>query len=485
MIRALALSGLALTAGCAQLAGLDSTSGDGRTSDSLSLQRMSVGATVTTAPVDLTGLSASYLVGDPAAPTRLPATSSAAGTWQADLDSAAPIEFTLPDLPTPIPRLYSFPNPSLKLLYAMLEHPNHTPAPASPANINLTVPLEVATTGAEAFAIYTLGSWTSRGLAAAELPVAPAMAIGPIVYDFTTSGSITGRPLEKLTRQDAYLVLRYLGAVLDGVAEAPPFDQTGNDTVTTATMTKVTADQTLDVVVAPTTITSRYTALRPAVTGVVMNWSVVAAPGYKIASNAGPALNSGAVAATDTGIAATYGNPFVARGWNTLFTLGTSASRSFTPANTTTPVTLFAGMSQLLEPAAGAIADLPAGLALTVSFNGTLLVTDGTQVPVPTSFVKVVLTTDKPTAAFYTLQVIDLLPNADSTALTFHVVYVAASDQPTFSLPPEVFQAGHCYTLRSFSTVGGYPSIASGDLTDRGLPLAQSFFDSAVIEVTP
>ncbi|HEY0189929.1 MAG TPA: hypothetical protein VGC42_02325 [Kofleriaceae bacterium] len=493
MIRALALGGLAL-AGCAQLAGLDTTSGVGSGSgsqqavDTLVIERMSVGATMITAPLDLTGLTANYLVGDAAAPTRMAATSPAAGTWQAPLAAAAPVEFTLPDQPTPpapIPRLYAFPTPTLKLLFAPLEHPSPTPAPPTPANIALTVPLDAPTAATDSFLIYTVGSWTSRGITAAELPVAGSTTIGPFTYDFQTSGSITGRPLERITSKDAYLVLRYTGSTLTGVSQAGAFDQTGTDTVMTSMMAPVTAAPGGDVAVNPTMIAQRYAALRPAVSGVVMNWSVSAAPGYKIASNAGPLLAGAPVATTDTSISLSFANPFVGRGWNAVLTLGTAASRTYTPAGMTASIVLSASMNHFLIPAAGDVADLPAGLPLTLMFNGAALTTDGTEIPTPTSPVRITLTTDKPAATVYTLQLLDILPNADNTALGLHVVYVAASDQPSFSLPPEAFKTGHMYTLRTFSTVGGYPSIASGDLTDRALPLAQAFFDSAVIKVMP
>jgi hypothetical protein len=486
MIRALAAGVILSSAGCAQLAGIDSTSGTGRAADTLALQRVSIGATVSSADLDLTGLTASYLVAGDGGTQIVAADSPAPGMWHADLADPAPVEFTLPDVPTPIPRIFAFPDRAMAAAYVSLEHPGRTPVPAA-SMITLNVPLDVPTTATDGFEILTAGSWTVRGFAATELPPIGTAAIGPVTYDFTTSLSLSGRPLDKLTSQDAFFVLRYAGALLTGVATATPFEQTGADMVTTATMAPVTANQMLNLKVDPPSIMTRYQAVRPAVAGLAMSWSASAAPGYAYASNTGPALQSGTVAMTDVGITSMYGNPFTGRMWNTIVTFVTSETRTYTPAGTTTPATLVAGMNQFIEPSVGAMLDLPAGLPLSITLGGMPLVTDGTPVAKPTDFVQVTFQTDKQMATLYNLQVFDLLPNAMTppTALEGHLVLSAAGSEPMFSVPPEIFQVGHSYTLRAFATTGGYPAMASGNFQMRALPLAQSYFDSAVIVVTP
>jgi len=54
-------------AGCAQLAGIQDTNGNGRPGDSVAVTRMSIGSKVVLAPLDPTGLTATYFVasGDP------------------------------------------------------------------------------------------------------------------------------------------------------------------------------------------------------------------------------------------------------------------------------------------------------------------------------------------------------------------------------------------------------------------------------------
>jgi hypothetical protein len=493
MIRVLpvAVGVVASSVGCAQLAGIDETS----QSNSFAVTRMSIGNMVMTAPLDLTGLQATYLV--PAATAgsfkAVAADQVAAlpGTWTKNLPDPTPIEVTLPDVPTPIPRVFAFPDRALSVLFAPLEHPDPSPAPDT-AMLTVTAPLDMPTVAGDSFSVYTVGSWTSHPLASGTVGLAQ---IGPITYAFNASVNLSGRPqFDRLTMQDAFLVLRYSGAALTGVAEAMPFDQSGADMVMTPAMVAVKQDQMLAVKVSPPTFTMRYSAVRPAVAGLAMNWSLVAAPGYQVASNAGPALQSGGLTAVDTGVTVNYGNPFAARGWNTIFTLATSESRAFTPMGTTLPVTLFAGMNQFLEPslaAPGFELTLPAGLPELIAMDGKPLSTDGQMIASPTKFVEVTFLPDNANATLFNLQLFDLLPNAAMTALEYHQVFAAASNKTTstgeasFEVPPEIFQVGHSYTIRALSTAGGYPGLATGDLATRELPLAQSYLDSGVFTVMP
>jgi hypothetical protein len=475
-----------LIAGCAQLAGIDNTSSNGRARNSLEVTRLSIGNQVVPAPLDLSGLPAQYLLatGSPGVFDRVYASPSGPGLWTLDLADPAPVEFRLPDIPTPIPRIFAFPNQALKVLFAPLEHPNRTPAPAG-AMLTVTAPLDVAPVGGESFQVYTVGSWTSYGLGAGSLGVPQ---IGPITYAFGASNNLSGRPqLDSLTTQDAFFVLRYVGPVLTGVAEAAPFDQTTADMVMTAMMKPVMQDQKLDVKVNPPALAARYAGVRPVVGSLVMNWSLVAAPAYRYASNAGPALQSGALVMADLGVTANYGNPFIGRDWRTIFTLQTYEIRTATLAGPMGPlsVTLFAGMNQFIEPSPGATLALDAGLPVLISLDGKQLAVDGNlTIPQPDKFVEVTFLPDNGNATLFSLQVFDLVPNAAMTAFELHTVFAAATNEAKFEVPPEVFQAGHYYALRALCTFGGYPGIANGDFTDRQLPLTQSYLDSGVFTVT-
>lgn len=499
------ISGLVATVissgGCAQLAGIDNTSNDGL-ADSVVVKRMSIGASVTTAPLDLTGLAAKYYPDPGAAPVA--ATTTAAGTWTAKLPLPAPVELTLPPDPAPVrgPRLMVFPDPALQVLYPVLEHPNPMPAPAG-AMITLTVPLDTATappapdgSPSETFEVLTIGSWTRRPLAA-ELPAVGSMTIGPVAYDFATSQVLSGRSqLDALTAADAFLVLRYVGNALTGVAEAMlTQDQTAADMVTTATMVAVAADQKFDASIDGAAVAERYAAVKPAVNTLEMSWQLAAAPGYLVGVDAGPLLQKPAtLTVADTMVSAMYANPFTSRSWNTLFTLVTLDSRTFTPAGAMAPAKLSAGMEQRLTPDAAATApallDLPAALPTRISLDNIQLTADGQTVAQPQQPVVVTFTADNTNATLYGVELSELVEVQTSampsvTAIERHLVYVAEAAAPSFTLRPTLFQAGKTYVLRALVSYGGYPNLATGDLLTRSLPVAQAFLDSAVFSVTP
>jgi hypothetical protein len=223
-----------------------------------------------------------------------------------------------------------------------------------------------------------------------------------------------------------------------------------------------------------------------------MSWALRAAPGYRLAVNAGPVLHSGGLTVADVGVNLQYGNPFAARGWNTMFVLGTSESRLYTAPGTTAQLTLFAGMNQFIEPSPGFALTAPAGLPIVVTLDGTPLSTDGQAFKQPTRLVRVTFLTDTPSgsmapsATLYSLQLWDLVPSATTATVLDRIIkYTAMSSQASFDLPPELFQMGHSYTLRVQAVLGGFPAVGDGNFVMRELPLAQSFLDSAVITVTP
>jgi hypothetical protein len=461
---------------------------------SVEVQRMSIGSTVEVAPLDLTGLQASYLVevaGTPSDFDRVPASDGGGGTWVTKLRAPAPVVLTLPDVPMPLPRVFAFPNLALSILYSSLEHPARS-APPPGAMLTVTAQLDTPTAMTDSFQVFTVGSWTSHPVPF-DMPGGSEVSV---TYPFDESTSLSGRAqLDRLTVRDAFLILRYSGNALTGVAEAAPFDQTGDDTVT-ATMHAVTADTMLDVLLGAD-IAKRYTAVRPAVADLSMRWSVVAAPGARIASSAGPVLNSGTVMAADTGIAARYGNPFASppHSWRSIFTLDTSESREFmlpVPGSeppAMLPVTLFAGMTQYIDASSGVtgIVGLDAGLPELIRLDDRSLSSDGLIIARPTRFVDVSFIANPATNTLYTVQLFDLLPDAGTPPARFepNLAFEAHGTEARFQLPPEIFQPGHSYVLRALCTAGGYPSINNGNLTMRQLPLSQSFLDSGVFTVMP
>lgn len=500
VVNRVTLAAVAAGAGCAQIAGIEDTVALG---DALAVTRVSVGSKIVSAPLDPTGLSATYFVAgsDPSKVDRVMGIPDARhGRWTTKLRAPAPVQYTLPDVPTPVPRMLAVPSLQLAVPYRVLEHPDPQPAPAD-GTFMVDVTLDTPIAMGEAFQTYVVGPWLKHDFAATDAPLAAAHFAPATAFGFTgATDRLSGRAqIDAITPDDAFLVLRYVGNDLTGVAEGPAFAQTAGVTVVPpATMTKVMQDQMLAMTVAPTTIAARYTTVVPAVTMLQIGWSLQAAPGYAYAMNAGPLLQAGSLLETDTGVSMLpYGNPFAARGWHTLLTLGTSESRVYSPAmgpmGAPTPITLFAGLNQFVDPTQPVTLEVPAGLPQAINLGGVRLAPDGLTIKQPTAFVDVSFTVDTPMLAtgpapaptVYEVDIYDLVVDATAMALERQFVYSAVSDAPAFSLPPEVFQVGHTYSLRAVANLGGFPSSDHGNFIDRQLPLAQGYLDGGVLTVVP
>src|SRR5262249_29443696 len=158
---------------------------------------------------DLTGQTATYVIPDASAAgglRRVSATLSGTDTWTADIpDTSPPIEFTLPDYPTPYPRVYALPSRQLLVLYARAAHPNPTP-PAKRAQITIAVTPNGPQAG-DSFSLLSVGTWMSFGLAG------PNGTTGQLQQTFPyeqVGASITGQ-IAAITRDDVVLVMRHTG----------------------------------------------------------------------------------------------------------------------------------------------------------------------------------------------------------------------------------------------------------------------------------
>jgi hypothetical protein len=517
----------AAAVGCAQLTGIENTVGPG---DSIAVTRMSIGSKVVLAPLDPAEISANYFVAgrDPSGYDRVPAVPDPShNRLTTQLRTPAPVEVTLSDDPAKIPRLFAFPGPQLSVLdvsenpatsaadsarsgntlYGVLEHPGRREAPMG-ATFAVNATLDAPVAMGQSFQVYVVGAWLQRGLSATEAPVG-AMQLAPPAFSFTAANSVSGRPqIDQITTDDAFLILRYTGPVLTGVAEAMPFTQSDMaGAVTTPAFPSMMApvapgplSPTFSATFTPAVLADRYKAVRPGVPAppqVQINWSLVAAPGYAVASIAGPVLQSSTVLTESLSV--NYENPFATRGWNTIFTLATAVSRVYMapvgPMGMPIPITLFAGMNQFLEPppspATPVALDLPAGLPQVITIGTTVLMNDDAFIKQSSQFFNVSFTVDMPpsTAAqgprSYNLQLFDLVFNPMTMAVDRVLVFAAAGKDPAFALPPDRFQVGHSYTLRALSTLGGSPGTEQGDFLHPQLPLAQSYLDSGTFTVTP
>ncbi len=478
---------LLATAGCAQLAGIEETSGLVPDRVSLQVERVSVGASVVRAPLDLTPSTASFLVPDVAVPegfTRVPADVAAVGLWSAEIAAGTPaVQFTLPDFPTPLQRVLQFDTRAHKQAFAVYEHPSPQPAPAG-AMLTVSATLPTAYVTGQSFQFWSVGTWNARGFVAAELPLVDMglTVLGPVSFAFTSTNKQTGRDHERITASDAVLLIRYTGNRLTGVLEAAPFEQTGDDTISGA-MTGVAAAETVTADLQPMLVAGRYAPLRPAMGVPAMSWSVTAAPGVDQAAFRGISLNAAVVDAADPPLSTLYGNPFVAKGWRSVVLWATSASRTVTPLGQTLPVTLRSELFTYIEPTPAMVLDLPAALPELITINGVPLSSDGLSVPKPTqanvSFIANGIGT------VFQVQLYELVPNMANTALTYRFVIEATGPTKELSLPPDVFVPGKLYTLRAVTYAGSFPGFANGDLSVRSLPVSVGYHDSGVFTVAP
>lgn len=477
---------LVAASGCAQLFGLDETSGKmvEPAGVSLALERWSIGAAVDKNPLDLTDLTASFLVDDGAGGfSRIAGEATAPGEWTAPiLDGTPAVMFTVPDVGTPFPRLWQVPARDRRGVFGAFEHPGaQEPLPNSSFTFSATLPSPYV--GSETFRIEAIGAWTGRGIPPAQLP---DMGITTITatLPYASFGKLTGFPPARITSQDIVVIERYVGNQLTGVFQVPPFDQTDGADPITAAISPVTANQPISATVTPATTMQRFSAVRPAVTGLAQSWTVHACPGWSAGSMTGPRLHGGAVAATDTMITTMYGNPFESLDWRALMQFSTSSSRTYMLAGTT-PLTLSAGMYTVAEPSATLAFDLPAGLPINIRANEIPLSTDGMAVALDlTKPVVVDAILDRPDGTVFFVAVYEVAPSADMmTAVRTVVVDAVTTGEPVVTLPPELFVLGHTYFIDFRVMQGGYADAAGGDLATRTLPYSVSRADSAVFQV--
>ena len=478
--------GLCLLAvgGCAQLAGIDSTSkGEDAAPPpiaSLTLERVSIGRTVTKSPQDLLALNASFLVPDAAAPgglRKVAATQSAPGVWSADIGGIiAPVMYESPDLPVLQLRILDLPTATPKAVVTILER-SQAPEPM-PMNASISVNLNLPTPQAgQGYQMQSMGSWTVLGI---PTPADTSTTVSSAATALTTANSPIRR-LDRSVMDDVVVVLRYLGNQMVGHF-ITAFDQAATNAIT-GNMTATALDQTLDIRVNQQACTQRLSTVRPAMTAAVsFAWRAHACPGRDYSVGNGIQLHALGIAAPTTPdpqtLTGAYGNPF-APGIETMLIWDVRTSRVYT-STSGTMYTLSAGMTDRAKPGAAVVMDSPAGLPDRITAGTTLLTIDNAVVPAPTDApVTFSFVTDRPTAnSMYWIQLFELVPMMAQQVVVLHM-----STKPEAKIPREFFKPGSNYVARAFSFAGCYPNAAMGDLTVQTLPCAFSFADSGVFQV--
>jgi hypothetical protein len=473
--------GLIALTGCAQLAGIDSTSKGTDAApppvSSLQLERAQIHKTITRGPQDLTNLTATYLIADAAAPgglRRVPANLQGLDTWSADLQrEVAPVMFESPELPTTNVRIFDFPTPTLKAAVNVLEKPL---AEAAIPNATLTFSIALNTAhNVESYQVFTIGAWANVGLTA---PAVGAGTLAPPALALVAANSPIRR-LDKFTLDDVVMLLRYSGNQLTAALNAMPFEQAMNNTVTGA-FTAVALNQTLNVTINQPAAATRIGLPRPAFGAPSFVWRLNASPGADRNIQNGPQLHAASVLATDPQtVNVTYGNPFSAD-FKTLLTWNVSATRTYT--NNMVTATLSTGLFQRAEPTPGLALSLPAGMPDRILANTTVLNIDNATLVAPVNApVEITFTTDVPQNTMYNVELYELVPNGMTYTLTKLVTTSAL--QPRGVIPRELFRDGSLYMVRAITFQGCYTGLAEGDLTQMSLPCAQGFADSGVFQV--
>jgi hypothetical protein len=462
-----------MCAGCAQLLGLDETSGvQGR---ELDLQRTSIGSKVTIAPLVLAS-----------PPTFFDAVSSgvgvpgAAGTWTSPMGGPELVEYLAPDLPRPYRHAFALTTQTTRGNFYAFEHPNPDPAPDATLMLNITLPGAYAAT--QALEIDAIGAWTRHAVTDAELPIAGAMTLGG-AFPYSGFVASTPSPRARITTDDTVVLLRYEAAQLTGELIVPAFDQVAGGTNTVSgTMDAVTPIVPFDATVMPIDAASRFAAAVPSTAAPSYGWQVQAAPGYSLGVATGITLATGAVAMGDTSFMAMYANPFATLGWKPILIYSAVSSRTFTVGGSA--VTISDVLSTYSDPATGLTLDFPAGLPTAITVANTVLDTDGMTVSLDPSVPSPVgITCDRAGPTFYEAA-LEEITVVGATVTDTPVINLVSTASP-LTIPAGIMQRGHTYTLVTICGDGGYTGAATGDFVTSSLPASVGRTTSAVFTVAP
>jgi hypothetical protein len=479
------MAALVACTGCAQLFGLDNTTGGDAAVDvtTLQVERVSIGASVIKAPQDLSAQTAQFLTDDG---TKVDGTLVGTDTFSAPLLGTPAVMYTVPDTVVPR-RLLALPSRAQKSIFAVYEHPGTMP-PLPSSQIALSVTLPSAFVTGETFLVQSIGAWMQSAVAVA----APDTGVTTVsqTLDYATFTSMTGGAKARITSSDVTLLLRYVGTTLSGVLQAQ-FDQTDGADGMSGTMTAVAADKTATATLDSTGYATRFSAVRPAVATYASSWRVNAAPGWSVNSDVGVRLASGANGPAATMFTATYGNPFESLDWKAIVAVGAQQSRvyAYTENAMTANITLLASLAQYGEPSQLTSITMPAGLATTIRADQNLLTTDGASVKLDlTKPVEVDAIVDMPSNTLYEMTLTELgLDITGSTPVVTRKIVLDAittsTEMPVFKVPPDLFTVGNSYFITVRIYQGGFTDPQSGDLTLVELPYGSSAVDSAVFKV--
>jgi hypothetical protein len=462
--------------GCAQILGIENTTGGGTAS--LELAHVSIGASVISQPQTL-GTAPSFIIDDAAGVRSVAGMTGGDGHWTSPTLGATQVLYTAPDVPAPFQHAIALTVPDVTAQVVVFEHTNPQPAPAS--TITLAVQLPTPYAAGESFQVIAVGAWMQHALAGSELPLSGQTALASTV-PFDSFVAMSASPRARIQSSDAVVVARYSAAGLTGAFVAPPFDQSDSADTLTGVMMAPPADTMVSGAIDPNTVATRFLGLQPAMPPPTLSWRVDAAPGYSAGGFLGVPLLTRTIGATDTMAMAMFANPFAAGlGWRSALSYTATSSRALTLGGAM--VALGASLSMVVDPGSNLTLDLPAGLPTAISLGATALVTDGMTVSAdPAQRADVRITTDKP-CTWYRAQLVEYTVVAGSAMAS--PIVETAGPSATVTLPVDVMKRGHTYALIGTCIQGGLTGATSGDLQTFALPVAIGQATSAVFTLAP
>jgi hypothetical protein len=184
----------------------------------------------------------------------------------------------------------------------------------------------------------------------------------------------------------------------------------------------------------------------------------------------------------DTMFSSMFADPFATLGWQPILIYSAVSSRSFTVGGST--VTLSDVLTTYSDPAPGLTFDFPAGLPSSITLANTALATDGMTVSLDPSMTSPVgVTCDHPDVTYYEAA-LEEITVVGAAVTTTPVINLISTSSP-LSIPADIMQRGHTYTVVAICGAGGYTGAAAGDFVTSSLPASIGQTTSAVFTVAP
>lgn len=461
--------------GCAQIAGIDKTNADNR-AVTLVLDRLSIGATVSTEPLPLDGLVASFLVADDTgAVTDVPADPVSDGLFSAKNKTGEPP--ALSTLPDGAEHLWALPTRSTHAVYPVFQHADPQAPPAG-AGLSIDGTVTPAAGAGDTFQFLCVGAGVTIGLPVAMGDTTP-FPFSAMYADLTNLAA----PLAPaaMTASDAVLVTRYNAGVLTGLADIPSPGPQQAVTSLNAAVAAVTADQNLNATIDQTAIDARLMGQLPAGGAFGVSYSVSAAPAFAHGVLAGVALRSGTLATTATSVTGAYANPFMAsHQWPAGMQVTAAKPRTYHLGGATGPAIGLSGGLQAIAGADATAIAMTAAVPKMITVGIMPVTSDDASVLIDASKpVNVSMTTDGGPASLYMAE----LYSIDTAGAVTHELELI-SDQPAWQVPASFFQPATHYYIRAVAIDGGFADPTTGDLSTLAPPYSAGYLDSGVFTVT-